>query len=152
MAQGHISLSESRCQRWRTGGTGGLTWPHGDGSIPGVVEQRPALAAIPAGGTSTSGDATLVPALAGATTAVGGGSRTRGHKGRGSRSSEDPDRRGMRGMSPRRRMSTSGSIVECRGKADAKIAMVSSSRTSSLRTAWKMGKAMVCLMRAFRWP
>jgi hypothetical protein len=30
--------------------------------------------------------------------------------------------------------------------------MVSSSRRSSLRTAWKVGKVAVLLMRAFRWP
>jgi hypothetical protein len=49
-AVGRRSL-ESR--RRRAGGTGALTRPHGDGADPGVVERRPALAATPAGGTST---------------------------------------------------------------------------------------------------
>jgi hypothetical protein len=53
----------------------GLTWPHGDGSSPGVVERRVALAATPVGGTSTGGAATPVSALAGATAAVGGGNQ-----------------------------------------------------------------------------
>jgi hypothetical protein len=46
---------ESRHQRQRMGGTGGLTRPYGDGSDPGVVERWPALIATPVGGTSTSG-------------------------------------------------------------------------------------------------
>jgi hypothetical protein len=56
---------ESWCRHRRTRGAGGLTKPHGDGSGPGVVEGRPALAATPAGGTSTRGAATLASAFAG---------------------------------------------------------------------------------------
>jgi hypothetical protein len=102
---------ESR--RRRTGGTGGLTRPHGDGVGPGVVERRPALAATPAGGTSTGGAAIPTSALARATDAVDSGSRTRG-RGRGP--SRAPNRLSARGLSPGRRLSTRGGAVDCRGR------------------------------------
>jgi hypothetical protein len=61
---------ESRCRR--TGGTWGLTRPHGDGFGPWVVERRPALDTTQAGGTSAGGVATPASALVGATASVGG--------------------------------------------------------------------------------
>jgi hypothetical protein len=65
---------ESRRLRGRTGGTGGLARPHGDGAGPGVVDSRPALAPPPpAGGTSTRRAATPRPPLRGAAGVVAGG-------------------------------------------------------------------------------
>jgi hypothetical protein len=114
-----------------------LTWPHGDVSVPGVVEQWSALAATPAGGTSTGGAATPAFAILGVTTVVVGGSRTRG---RDRRTSGGPGRRSTRGLSLGRRLSTSGNAVECRAEEGASIAMVSSSRRSSFRTTMECEK------------
>jgi hypothetical protein len=97
---------ESRRLRGRTGGTGGLARPHGDGGGPGVVDRWPALAlalAPPAGGTSTRRAATPAFALA------------RGRRGGGRRTGGGPDRRGVRAMAPGGRLTTWRSTVECRG-------------------------------------
>jgi hypothetical protein len=82
----------------------GLTRPHGDGAGPGVVKRRPAMAA------------THVRPC-GATTSVGGGSRTRGRKCRGRGPSGGPGRQSAGGLSLGRRLCTSGGAVECWGRS-----------------------------------
>jgi hypothetical protein len=79
------SRGHSRESAPEDGRHSGLTWPHGDGSGLGVVEQRPALAASTASGTSMGGTATprppvqgrrpssAVKAMRGATGVVAGG-------------------------------------------------------------------------------
>jgi hypothetical protein len=86
--------------RRRTGGTRCLARPHGDGPGPGVVEGRPRVAATPAGGTTTRGAAAPTAALAGATTPVGRGSRTRGRRDGRWGAGGSPGRRRTGGLAP----------------------------------------------------
>jgi hypothetical protein len=93
------------------------------------------VAATPAGGTTTRGATTPTAALAGATTTVGRGSRTRSRRDGGWRAGRSPG---------------SGRTPEA--GVGASFAMASSSRRSSFHTTWKVGKGMLLLMRAFMWP
>jgi hypothetical protein len=89
--RGHAVVRCSQEGRRRgTRGTRCLARPHGDGPGPGVVEGRPRVAATPAGGTTTRGSATPTAGLAGATTSVGRGSRTRGRRDGGWRAGRSP--------------------------------------------------------------
>jgi hypothetical protein len=99
--QGHAVVRCSQEGRRRgAGGTRCLARPHGDGPGPGVVEGRPCVAATPARGTTTRGSATPTAALAGATTSVGRGSRTRGRRDGGWRAGRSPGRRRTGGLAP----------------------------------------------------
>jgi hypothetical protein len=99
--RGHVVVRCSQEGRRRgAGGTVCLAWPHGDGPGPGVVDGRPRVAATPAGGTTTRGSATPTAALAGATTPVGRGSRTRGRRDGGWRAGRSPGRRRTGGLAP----------------------------------------------------
>jgi hypothetical protein len=99
--RGHAVVRCSQEDRRRgTGGTRCLARPHGDCPGPGVVEGRPRVAATTAGGTTTRGSATPTAALAGATTSVGRGSRTRGRRDGGWRAGRSPGQRRMGGLAP----------------------------------------------------
>jgi hypothetical protein len=116
--RGHAVVRCSQERRRRgTGGTRCLARPHGDGLGPGVVEGRPRVAATPAGGTTTTGSATPMAALAGATASVGRGRRMRGHRDGGWRAGRSPGRRRTGGLAPRRRLTAGGSAVESRGRS-----------------------------------
>jgi hypothetical protein len=75
------------------------------------------VAASPAGGTTTRGSATPTAAVAGATTSVGRGSRTRGRRDSGWRAGVSPGRRRTGGLAPRRRLTAGRSAVESRGRS-----------------------------------
>jgi hypothetical protein len=116
--RGHAVVKCSQEGRRRgTGGTRCLARPHGDGPGPGVVEGRPHVAATPVGGTTTRVSATPTAALAGATTSVGRGSRTRGRRDGGWRAGRSPGRRRTSGLAPRRRLTAGRSAVESRGRS-----------------------------------
>jgi hypothetical protein len=73
------------------------------------------VAATLARGTTTRGAATPTAALAGATTSVGHGSRTRSRRNGGWRAGRSPGRRRTGGLAPQRRLTTGRSAVESRG-------------------------------------
>ena len=98
--RGHAVGAVRRAGAEGRGGTRCLARPHGDGPGPGVVEGRPRVAATPAGGTTTRGAAAPTAALAGATTPVGRGSRTRGRRDGRWGAGGSPGRRRTGGLAP----------------------------------------------------
>jgi hypothetical protein len=110
------------------------------------------VAATPAGGTTTRGAATPTAALAGATTTVGRGSRTRSRRDDGWRAGRSPGRRGTSGLAPRRRLTAGRSAVESRGRSGRLIRHGELLEEKLVPHGVKGGEGTLLLMRAFKWP